>query len=114
METTKCLIFPSIWYEGLPLTIIEAFSSGTPVIASRLGAMAEMVIHDYNGLHFNHGDVKDLENCLDMFTRSERKDLYTQARKTYEDVYHPEINYTSIMRIYEKVINSKIGVCLKN
>ena len=109
METTKGLIFPSIWYEGLPLTIIEAFSRGTPVIASRLGAMSEMIVHDYNGLHFNPGDVKDLENCLEMFARSDRKDLYTQARKTYEDVYHPDIHYASIMGIYEKVINSKIG-----
>jgi glycosyltransferase involved in cell wall biosynthesis len=108
MRKTKALIFPSIWYEGLPLTIIEAFSTGTPVIASRLGAMAEMIVHGYNGLHFSPGDAKDLESCLQRFALSdETADLYLQARRSYEHTYHPDIHYTSIMNIYETLINSK-------
>ncbi|MBA4168347.1 MAG: glycosyltransferase family 4 protein, partial [Chitinophagaceae bacterium] len=52
MKQCRALIFPSIWYEGLPLTIIEALATGTPVISSDLGAMQEMISHQHNGLLF--------------------------------------------------------------
>jgi len=108
MKQTKSLIFPSICYEGLPLTVIEAFSCGTPVIASRLGAMAEMVVHGYNGLHFTKGDAQDLENCLQQFCRpDEIQTFYKHARESYEKKYHPDIHYASIMNIYQALLNTK-------
>ena len=51
---------PSEWYEGCPVVIIEAFCQGLPVIALRLGAMAEMVEDGVTGLHFRPGDADDL------------------------------------------------------
>ena len=53
-EMAKCsaLIFPSIWFEGMPMTIIEAFSTKTAVIANDLGAMSSMIINEQNGLTF--------------------------------------------------------------
>src|SRR5258706_7455222 len=56
MKKCKALIFPSIWYEGFPLTVLEAFSTGTLVIASKLGAMAEIIHDRVNGLLFEPGD----------------------------------------------------------
>src|SRR5690606_26315539 len=46
------LVFPSIWYEGLPMTLIEAFAAGTPVIASDLGAMQCLPQEGQNGSRF--------------------------------------------------------------
>lgn len=43
MMNARTLIFPSRWYEGQPLTILEAFASGLPVIGTRLGAVAELL-----------------------------------------------------------------------
>ncbi len=43
LKNSRFLVFPSESYEGFPLTLIEAFATGTPVIASRLGSMAEIV-----------------------------------------------------------------------
>ncbi|RDJ93414.1 glycosyltransferase, partial [Lacticaseibacillus rhamnosus] len=52
MQAARFVIFSSELYENLPLTIIESFACGVPVIASRLGAMQEIGIeaHDYVGL----------------------------------------------------------------
>jgi glycosyltransferase involved in cell wall biosynthesis len=60
MKKAFCLVFPSEWYEGFPMVIVEAFACGLPVIVSRLGSMAEVVTDGITGLHFTPGDVEDL------------------------------------------------------
>jgi glycosyltransferase involved in cell wall biosynthesis len=54
------LVVPSIWFENSPLVIHEAFMSHTPVIASNLGGMADLVEHEKTGLLFKPGDSSDL------------------------------------------------------
>jgi len=58
------LVVPSVWYENRPLTILEAQSAGLPVVASRLGGMAELIDHGRTGLLFNPGDTQDLATQL--------------------------------------------------
>ena len=58
------LVVPSLWYENSPNVILESFSLGTPVIASNLGGMAELVQHDINGRLFAAGDVAALSDEL--------------------------------------------------
>ncbi len=53
------LVVPSLWYD-FPLVIHEAFATGTPVIATDLGGMAEAVTPDVSGLRFVRGDAADL------------------------------------------------------
>ncbi|HYF31100.1 MAG TPA: glycosyltransferase family 4 protein [Chitinophagaceae bacterium] len=106
MKRCKAVIFPSLWYEGLPFTILEAYATGTPVIASRLGSMIELISDGYNGFHFSPGDVGELKHCIQTIEKAgpgiER--LYTNARQTYLDHYHPDIHYQSIIPIYETTI----------
>ncbi|NMB91055.1 MAG: glycosyltransferase family 4 protein, partial [Chloroflexi bacterium] len=58
------IVVPSIWYENRPTVIVEAQMTGTPVIAARLGGMAELVEHGVNGLLFKPGNAEDLEEQL--------------------------------------------------
>ncbi|GAB4446863.1 MAG: glycosyltransferase family 4 protein [Anaerolineae bacterium] len=58
------LVVPSMWYENSPNSILEAFVAGTPVVASDLGGMAELVAHEVNGLVFPVGDAAALAACL--------------------------------------------------
>jgi hypothetical protein len=60
------VVIPSVWYENCPNVILEAFAHRTPVIATDLGGMAEMVSHGRNGLLFRVGDAADL---ADQFRR---------------------------------------------
>ncbi|HYJ37499.1 MAG TPA: glycosyltransferase [Chitinophagaceae bacterium] len=110
MKRCRALVFPSTWYEGLPFVIIEAFATGTPVIASRLGAMAELINDGYNGYHFEAGNSIDLQKKIELLLQTEtekRKRLYENARTTYLDKFHPRILYQTILSIYENVINEK-------
>jgi glycosyltransferase involved in cell wall biosynthesis len=109
MGRCKALIFPSLCYEGMPFTIIEAFSTGTPVIASNLGAMADMIKDEVNGFHFNANDEEDLRRAINKFNQlseEEYQAMSAQARLSYEQNYHPETHYKAMMSIYEKAIQN--------
>lgn len=109
MSAASVLIFPSLWYEGMPMTIIEAFSAGTPVIANNLGAMSTMITHGYNGLHYD-GTVDGLAAALknwNELTDRERNRFSENALKTYHNNYTPERNYEILIEIYKNAIESK-------
>ncbi|MCA9002123.1 MAG: glycosyltransferase family 4 protein, partial [Planctomycetes bacterium] len=61
------LIVPSVWYENAPITIHEAHLTGTPVLTSNIGGMAEFVRDGVDGLHFQVGDAKDLARQMQRF-----------------------------------------------
>ncbi len=106
LKACKALIFPSIWYEGMPLTILEAFSAGTPIIASDIDNVKELITDNYNGLHFKYGNANDLAQKVTFFDENYNKlaHLYMQARLTYEQKYTPEIIYKQLIAIYEATI----------
>ncbi|SKC18421.1 glycosyltransferase family 4 protein [Dyadobacter psychrophilus] len=106
MQEATALVFPSIWYEGMPLTIIESFSVSTPVIASKLGAMTDMITDGVNGLHFEAGNVADLQNKIDNwknFPLEIKRQMRENARETYERKYTPDRNIKSLISIYEEL-----------
>jgi glycosyltransferase involved in cell wall biosynthesis len=113
LSNCTALVFPSIWYEGMPLTIIEAFATSTPVIASRLGAMESMIEHNSNGLHFDANSAEDLKAKLDQWQKMEpfeKESFYHNARNTYEQSYTPEKNLEKLLSIYQSVIDEKNAV----
>jgi glycosyltransferase involved in cell wall biosynthesis len=57
-------VAPSIWYENLPLAILEAYAAGTPVVTASTGGMSEPVAHNANGMHFALGDARALAREL--------------------------------------------------
>lgn len=107
MQSCSALVFPSIWYEGMPMTIIEAFSLGTPVIANKLGAMESMIEHGINGLHFNQSSF-DLVSKLKFWNNLNdfEKDKFSKgAFESYEKNYTPEKNLKMLLSIYESVLD---------
>lgn len=109
-ELSKCkaLIFPSKWYEGMPMVIIEAFSFSVPVISSKIGTMGEIIQHKVNGLLFEPGDIGDLEDKIKMLSENliDIKNLSNNARITYIEKYNSELNYSKLIDIYEMAINN--------
>jgi glycosyltransferase involved in cell wall biosynthesis len=108
MQKRTALIFPSLWYEGMPLTIVEAFSQGLPVIASNLGAMSSMVKDGYSGLLFEAGNSAGLQIKLIEWqnkSQEEKEQFSKNAYRTYLENYTPERNLSQLTAIYDSVIN---------
>jgi glycosyltransferase involved in cell wall biosynthesis len=112
LQSAKILILPSTCYENFPLTIAEAYACGTPVIASRLGAMAEIVNDGCTGLHFAPGDADDLARKVEWAWAhsDELCEMGRNARVEFEAKYTAERNYEMLMAIYESAINDRTAV----
>jgi glycosyltransferase involved in cell wall biosynthesis len=100
------LVLPSQCYENFPRVIIEAFSKGTPVIVSRLGAMAELVENGRSGLHFEPASPEDLaaKVCRIMADPLKRAQMRQAARNEFELKYTAEINHQALTAIYEAAL----------
>ncbi len=109
LSNASALIFPSVWYEGMPLTIIEAFACGLPVIASRIGAMEYMISDCNNGLHFDAGNENDLLAKLDRWQSLsfDKKEVYrSRAWDTYTRYYSPQNNLRELVDVYKSVLRN--------
>jgi glycosyltransferase involved in cell wall biosynthesis len=104
MQQASFLVFPSEWYEGFPMTIAEAFACGLPVLASRLGAMAELVEDGQIGLLFEPGNPEDLAARVAWAWAhpEEMRRMGKAARQEFEEKYTAEKNYQMLMQIYER------------
>lgn len=109
MRDARFLVSPSICYENFPIAIAEAFASGLPVIASRIGSLEEIVRDGVTGLHFNPGDARDLAAKVEWAWShpEELARMGQAARAEYEAKYTPERNYQMLMGIYERALASK-------
>jgi glycosyltransferase involved in cell wall biosynthesis len=108
MRDASFLVFPSLCYEGLPMAILEAFACGLPVIASRRGAMAEIVEDGRTGLLFRPGDAGDLAATVAWAAAhpSELSRMRREARAEFESRYTAGLNYQALLEIYERARSS--------
>ena len=106
MNSAIALVIPSIWYETFGMVIIEAYASGTPVIASRIGALADIVTEGETGLLFEPDNAQDLADKLSWALAHPEKmaEMGRKARLVYEEKYTAEQNYTQLIDIYRSVI----------
>lgn len=105
MREAQLLIFPSTWYEVMPLTLIEAAAAGLPVLASNLGAIAEMIHDGQTGMLFAAGDAASLCQQLDLCWNQPQKlaEMRVHARQNYERRYTPAANYSLLLSLYGRV-----------
>lgn len=106
ISKAEALIFPSLLYEGMPMTILEAFSNKTPVLASKLGAMQTMITHKQNGLLFEPNNEKELANLMNFVISNELviDNIITNAYNDFLAKYSEESNYLQLINIYKDLI----------
>jgi glycosyltransferase involved in cell wall biosynthesis len=94
-------VVPSLCYDNAPLVIQESFRNGTPVIGSRIGGIPEMIIHGYNGLLFDPGNVDELMQILQdlMSNRKEIGKMGENSRESLE-IYSIHSHIKQVLQIY--------------
>ena len=106
LQNAAYLVLPSLCYEGFPRTLVEAYSCGTPVIASRHGSLAELVKEGETGLLFEPGNADQLVDRLrwaDTHPQAMRE-MGQAARREYERLYTPEKNANELLSIYRRAM----------
>jgi glycosyltransferase involved in cell wall biosynthesis len=108
MAGARFLIFSSESYEPFPLTIVEAFSQGTPVLAADLESVAALVKDGQTGLRFTPGDAADLAAKAALMSSNTQSygTMRRECRHIYEERYTETINYRMLMDIYAKATKS--------
>ena len=109
VRNAKFVCVPSEWYENNPMTIIEAYTLSTPVIASRIGGIPEIVINNQTGFLFESANEADLESVL-LKTEELSLEQYEQMKNCAYSFSRNNFNRDSyapkLFEIYYEVINN--------
>ncbi len=102
ITNAKALILPTQWYEGFPMTIVEAYSVGTPVIGSNIGNVGDLIQDGVNGYKFQYNDVESLIDAVHRFEQTQ-KDWKSVVYDMYERKCSPGNNAIVLSNIYQEI-----------
>jgi glycosyltransferase involved in cell wall biosynthesis len=107
----RLFVLASTWYEGFPRVVIEAYASGTPIVAPALGPIAEVVVEGRTGIHFRPGDVEDLVAKVEWLLGHAEAEaaLRAGARREFETRYTAAANRSSLLSIYRRALEASGG-----
>lgn len=102
--TADLQVIPSEWFEGFPLVAVESYARGTPVVASNIGGLTELVIDGETGLRFEAGDAGALARSVRLLWEDDalRDRLRRGARARFEAEYTPAHALHRLRSIYER------------
>jgi glycosyltransferase involved in cell wall biosynthesis len=109
LRRAELVVVPSEWYEVFGMVVIEAYSCGTPVVASRIGGLAEIVSDGVSGYTFEPGNPSDLARKVLDFYQNPAKwaDFRQRARTQFENGFGAMKNLDTLLGIYEKAIHDR-------
>lgn len=108
MHSATAIVVPSQWYETFGRVVVEAFSCSTPVLASDLGALSELIIPEHNGFLIPCDRISAwTEKLYWCGTNPEAMQIMgNNAYETYQESYTRSANYHQLMKIYNSVLST--------
>ena len=112
VRNARFVCVPSEWYENNPMTIVEAYSMGVPVIGARIGGIPEIVLEGETGFLFESGNQVSLDSaigkCLDL-SENAYQTMKRNAREFAQKHFNSALYSDRLVAFYEEVIRSFHG-----
>ena len=105
LNQSKLLILPSVWFEGFPMTLIEAFACGVPVAVSNIGSLP-LIVHSAEGVLFEpHNSRSLLKEVREIWSDANQLEkMSKQSYKTFKSYYSKDQGYQNLIEIYKEVV----------
>lgn len=109
IQSASFIIVPSEWYENNPMTIIEAYSLGKPVIGANIGGIPEIVIENKTGFLFQSRNSLELGMIIEkanQLTEFEYTEMCENAKEFAQLNFFEDAHYEKLMQLYTKTIKN--------
>ncbi len=109
VRNAKFVCVPSEWYENNPMTIVEAYSMGVPVIGASIGGIPEIIEDGHTGYLFESGNVDSLDITIqksEALKFEEYSKLKYAAQAFAERNFNKERHYENLIKFYEGIISN--------
>lgn len=103
MKNCKALILPTLWYEGFPVTIVEAYSSQLPVIGSAIGNVDCLINDNVTGWKFETGSAQELAETVKRTVNIDMTEIKRTLKELTLNSYSAENNYLELISIYKRI-----------
>jgi glycosyltransferase involved in cell wall biosynthesis len=106
IKGARAVVLPSEWYENAPMSVLESFAFGKPVIGARIGGIPEMIEHGVSGWIFESGDVEGLGTMLsevDVMSGSDIVRIGRSARALVEQRFNRAGYVSSMLTLYSEL-----------
>ena len=107
LEIGRCLVFPSVWYEGEPLAVLECMAMGIPVIVSNVCAAQDNVMDGENGMIFRSNDEISLRNKMEKVMDDAVVDEMGKKAYEYFSSMNREKYFDVVLKAYKDVLLKK-------
>jgi glycosyltransferase involved in cell wall biosynthesis len=104
LQGARATLFPIKWEEPFGLVMIESMACGTPVIATRWGAVPEVIEHGRNGIIVD--DYREMETAIEAADRLDPDEL----RRSCEAQFSPQRMVDDYVRAYEAAVEGRVGI----
>jgi glycosyltransferase involved in cell wall biosynthesis len=106
IRSSRAVILPSEWYENAPLSIMEAYALGKPVIGADIGGIPELIRADETGCVFKSGSIEDLSTMLvnfDHMSDAQIADMGRNGRAWMTTEFGVEQYVSKTLELYGKL-----------
>ena len=107
IKSARVLVLPSKWYEGAPLTILEAMSAGLPCIVSDCTSAVELISDGKNGYLFNSGSLESLKEKMLLAMKDEIKLIQKNVKEVDYGIYNANAHIKRLLTVYENILKEQ-------
>ncbi len=103
VSEARLLLFPSVWYEGFPMSLLDALAAGTPVVCSRIGGLPEIIEDGVTGRLFTAGDAQACARAIGELWSNPAlaRQMGTAGQQKTRQEYTPQRYYERLMATYD-------------